>query len=107
MPSGSYKQVLVGCPFYKWDDGKRRIVCEGLVDNSSIALVYRNRHDYSIQLETFCCQHWNWCEIHRLLMDKYEDMPVIPKERRMRGKAKPRQKRFQAEQLNLFDMLEV
>ena len=105
MPSGSYKQVLVGCPFYKWDDGKRRIVCEGLVDNSSIALVYRNRHDYSIQLETFCCQHWNWCEIHRLLMDKYEDMPVATEVRT--DKAKPRQKRFQAEQLNLFEMLEV
>ena len=43
MPSGSYKQIEVQCPFYKYDDGKRRITCEGIIEDSSLALIYHNK----------------------------------------------------------------
>lgn len=73
MPSGSYKQVYVQCPFYKFDDGKRCITCEGLVDKSSISLTYLNKHDYEIQINVFCCEHYKKCEVYKLLMDKYQN----------------------------------
>ena len=74
MPSGSYNQIFVRCPFYKWDDGKKRITCEGIVDNSSIALIYHSKADYECQFVTFCCKHYEKCEVYRLLQEKYEEV---------------------------------
>ena len=73
MPSGSYKQIEVKCPFYKFDDGKRRITCEGIIEDSSLALIYHNKHDYEVQIDTFCCEHYTKCEVYRMLMDKYDE----------------------------------
>ena len=73
MPSGSYKQIYVQCPFYKYDDGRRHITCEGLVDKSSIVLSYLTRTDYDKQLLIFCCEHYEKCEVYRMLMQKYEE----------------------------------
>jgi hypothetical protein len=73
MPSGSFRQIDVQCPFYKHDDGKRRITCEGLVDRSSLSLTYLSKKDYEIQIETFCCKHFDRCEVYRMLMEKYEE----------------------------------
>ena len=74
MPSGSYKQVYVQCPFYRFDDGRRTITCEGIVEDSSLALIYRQYADYETQISVFCCEHYKKCEIYRMLMSsKYED----------------------------------
>jgi hypothetical protein len=70
--TGSYKQIFVRCPFYKRDDGKYRIACEGIVENSSIELTYQFEKLYRMQMDTFCCQHYQKCEIYRMLMEKYE-----------------------------------
>ena len=73
MPSGSYRQVYVKCPFYQYDDGRRRITCEGVIDDSILALVFHNRKDYETQMTVFCCAHYRNCEIYRLLLQKYPD----------------------------------
>lgn len=73
MPSGSYMQVNVQCPFYKHDDGKKRITCEGLIDDSSLALLYKYEADYKTQITVFCCEHYRNCEVYKLLMEKYEN----------------------------------
>lgn len=73
MPSGSFKQIDVQCPFYKYDDGRRRITCEGLIEKSSIALIYLTRGDFDTQIDVFCCKHYGKCEIYRMLMQKYEE----------------------------------
>lgn len=73
MPSGSFKQAYVVCPFFKYDDGKRRITCEGLVDNSSLALIYQHKTDYERQISVFCCEHCKNCEVYQMLMTKYEE----------------------------------
>lgn len=74
MPSGSFKQIEVQCPFYKYDDGKQRITCEGFVDNSSLALIYHRRIDYETQINVFCCDHYKNCEAYRMIMaTKYEE----------------------------------
>ena len=79
MPSGTYKgKADTLCPFYRFDDGqKRRIVCEGIVDGSTLASTFRMRNDYEIQLGVFCCEHYQKCEIYRMLMEaKYEEDEV-------------------------------
>ena len=73
VPSGSYKQIEVRCPFYKFDDGKRRITCEGIIDDSSLALIYHNKRDYGVQMDNYCCKHYIMCEIYRMLMNKYDE----------------------------------
>lgn len=73
MPSGSFKQVDVRCPFYKCDDGKRKITCEGIIDDSSLTLVFHGREDYEKQINVFCCKHYPKCEVYRLLMEKYKE----------------------------------
>ena len=72
MPSGSYKQADVQCPFYKHDDGRNRITCEGLVDNSSLVLTYLRKRDLQAQMDIFCCDHYLKCEVNRMLMEKYQ-----------------------------------
>lgn len=63
----------VQCPFYKVDDNKRSITCEGIIDGSHITLSYRRSRDQRQQLEIFCCEHYKKCEIYRMLMrDKYD-----------------------------------
>lgn len=79
MPSGSYKQVDVQCPFYKTDDGKLRITCEGIIDDSSLSLVYHYKSDYEIQIMEFCCKHYHSCKIYRMLMGKYEEEDICQK----------------------------
>ena len=109
MPSGSYNQVYALCPFYKWDDGKKRIACEGIVDESSIALIYHRREDYNIQFKTFCCEHYTKCEIHNLLMEKYEDnleFALKVKKTCVKAKRKKAGKKEIERQMCLFDMQE-
>ena len=78
MPSGSFKQVFVQCPFYKFDDGKQRITCEGLVDDSSLALIYHQRKDFDTQIDVFCCEHYKKCEVYRMLMQaKYDEEDIV------------------------------
>ena len=76
MPSGSFKgQADAQCPFFKFDEvKKKRIVCEGLVDESSLALIYCRREDYETQLGVFCCEHYKKCEIYRMIMAAKYDM---------------------------------
>lgn len=73
MSSGSYRQADVKCPFYKHDDGKLRITCEGITEGSSIALIYRRKADYETQILQYCCEHYKKCEVYRMLMDKYDE----------------------------------
>ena len=73
MSSGSFKQADVLCPFYKFDDGKRRITCEGIIDDSSVALIYHRKQDYETQILVFCCQNYAKCEVYGLLKNKYAE----------------------------------
>ena len=74
MPSGSYKQVYVQCPFYKEDDGKFSITCEGFGDARYLKQMYYNKSQYAKQMTVFCCQHYQRCEVYRVIMEtKYDE----------------------------------
>ena len=73
MPSGSYRQVYVRCPYYVTDNGKDRIICEGLTPGAQLQSYYRKRKDYAGQMELFCSGcYWN-CEICTALDEKYKE----------------------------------
>ena len=77
MPT-SRTDTRVKCPFYLYDEcykKKRthRIICEGLIDGSTLVLNYRYQKDFRIQLDTFCCEFFDRCEVYRMLMQKYEE----------------------------------
>lgn len=78
MPTSKY-DVLAKCPFYQYDEcmpkkNIRRIICEGIVDASTLVLNYRKSRDFHMQLETFCCAYFDKCEVYRMLMQKYGDL---------------------------------
>ena len=74
MPTGSFWQAYVKCPFFKCDNGNNRITCEGLVDRSSIILAYRRKTDFKIQITAYCCRNFEKCELYSLLMkSKYQE----------------------------------
>ena len=80
MPKGTYKgQADAQCPFYRSDDDQaKKILCEGLVDRSSIALFYHRKKDYVAQLGIFCCEYYKKCEIYRMLMAaKYDEEDIV------------------------------
>ena len=71
--SNKSNQVYVKCPFYRNDDGKTVVSCEGFVDGSTVKLQYRRKADFKQQMEIFCCDHYKNCEIYRALMEaKYD-----------------------------------
>jgi len=73
MSSGSYLQVYVRCPFYRSDDGKFKIVCEGVGDAYSLSLNYPEKSRFLTQMNVFCCKEYEKCEVFRMLMEKYEE----------------------------------
>ncbi len=73
MSSGSYWQVYVQCPFYRSDDGRTRIVCEGVGNSKNLSLFFQKKCDFETQMRVFCCDHCKKCEVHRMLMEKYEE----------------------------------
>lgn len=73
MGSGSYKQVHVGCPFYRHDDGRRVVTCEGLVPESDTKLRFFSRDERERHMDRYCCGRYICCELYRALMGKYDD----------------------------------
>ena len=62
------------CPFFRSDVGKqKRIICEGIVGRSTLALTFDRKKDYATQLGVFCCEHYKKCEVYRMLMEKYDE----------------------------------
>ncbi len=74
MPSGSYAQVHVKCPYYSSDNGKNRIICEGLIPGSMLSSFYAYQKDFQMQMEIFCTSDGYYrCEICAALDKKHED----------------------------------
>lgn len=73
MSSGSFKQVDVLCPYYITDNGRDRIVCEGLTVGGQTQSFYRHRRDYAVQMEI--CSSWSYwrCPICDALDGKHRE----------------------------------
>ena len=58
----------VVCPFYRYDDGYCRVVCEGFTEDSSLVQQYRTKAGLKLQLDVFCSARCESCEIFRMLI---------------------------------------
>lgn len=73
MPSGSYRQVDVRCPFYASDNGKTSIACEGILPRTTLITRFRRPKKYINHIETACSGDYESCTIYKILMQKYEE----------------------------------
>lgn len=68
--STMYDDVSAKCPFFKRST-KTKITCEGLTDRSSLAIEFSSQNQRNIHRETFCNAKYGFCEIHRMLEEKW------------------------------------
>ncbi len=59
------------CPFYK-DDTPVVIRCEGVTGCVSLHLIFANKAENEKYLRKCCCDKYKTCEVHEMLMRKYE-----------------------------------
>ena len=71
MPSGSFRQADIRCPYYKWDNGKNRISCEGIIPDSQIQ--NRRPTDLAAQVRIFCTGCYEKCEVAAVLEQRYKE----------------------------------
>ena len=61
-------------PFYRHDDGVRRIVCEGLLDTGTLSQQFRGKRQMLRYMERYCFSDCTNCAIFQMLMHiKYEE----------------------------------
>lgn len=73
MPTVSYYHAYVRCPYYRGDDGKSQIRCEGVWDGATLSQHYKRKEDFRTQIRVFCCGHYKKCELYEVLERKYEE----------------------------------
>lgn len=70
------KPDLPECPFFRRGEKAKtgeKIYCESPVPGSSLSLYFRIRDDYNMQYNIFCCDHYEKCEVYRMVMASLED----------------------------------
>ena len=71
--ASSFIQSSVVCPFYRKDDGRQAITCEGILPKSSCTLRFARRHEWAEWVQARCCQGWQQCPYAVLAGLKWED----------------------------------
>lgn len=64
------------CPFFQRME-TRSVVCEGIVDKSSLVWRFWTVKDRDIQYRAFCCESYEKCETYALLEALHEDDDLI------------------------------
>ena len=69
MPT-MFDDVEVKCPFFL-SSSKRKITCEGIIEDCTITLNFSSQEKRNIQCGIFCDEKYENCEIYRMLSEKY------------------------------------
>jgi len=72
MATSKLGQVYAKCPFYRSSDALK-IVCEGITDDCTMHLIFNARKKRNLHRELFCDARYQYCEIYRMLEEKYAD----------------------------------
>ena len=70
--TSNYEDATVVCPFYKASDPKR-ISCEGVTEGSILIQSFSSKEKRNKQKRIFCDRKYEYCEVYRMLTEKYED----------------------------------
>ena len=71
MPNDFGKEDVV-CPFFR-NIRNRDILCEGITDDCITILRFKSYPKMKKHCEIFCCKKYDYCEISRILEEKYEE----------------------------------
>lgn len=71
MPT-TWIESYVKCPFYKYEDGKKSITCEGISDACITRVIFVTKEKQRVQLQKTCCGDYKKCPFYKILMEKYE-----------------------------------
>lgn len=61
------------CPFFRTDDGRNTITCEGITDACTFSLRFTKKSDFEKRMEVFCMQKYENCEVYRMIAEQYEE----------------------------------
>ena len=61
------------CPFFRTDDGRNTITCEGIGDACAFSLRFTKKRDFETQMQVFCMQKYENCEVYRMIESQYEE----------------------------------
>lgn len=71
--STSWNAFYAKCPFFRTDDGRNQITCEGITDSCTFSLRFTKKSDYEKQMEVFCMEKYENCEVYRMIESQYEE----------------------------------
>ena len=67
-----HQSSLVTCPFFRGHT-VTDIGCEGITDETTIRLLFKNKQSRNRHEEIFCADKYTNCELYRAIMEKYEE----------------------------------
>lgn len=71
----SWRAADIKCPYYKnCDDNRRLIICEGIMERTTVSTKFRRRKDMANHIATNCEQIASPCAIRKLDDKKYENL---------------------------------
>lgn len=74
MQGTSFNAGRVQCPYYRWDNGMTMISCEGLLPDTALQNVFRDKDSFRVQMKQFCQSRTYWsCEICAALNRAYKE----------------------------------
>lgn len=74
MQQSRWARANVKCPFWR-GDGMETVSCEGPFCGVGITMKFRSDRKRKHHMEVFCAEHYEKCEIYRMVMDsKYADL---------------------------------
>ena len=74
MPSGTYIQADIMCPFYLTDENQKPYVrCEGFYNNTKLTTNFKNKKVKDKYMHKFCVSNYKDCKVCQLLSDKYKE----------------------------------
>ena len=71
MPA-SYDDMFAKCPYFHYSK-KKRIVCDGIMDGTTLKMDFDTQEDRNLHRRVFCDSNYEKCEINRMLEEIYDE----------------------------------
>lgn len=68
----SYRQADVICPFWRGDNCRNKIRCEGIIGDTG-TFYFRSQRLLDEHAEKFCCKDYASCPVCQQLEEKYDE----------------------------------
>lgn len=72
MPT-SLTDRYVECPFYKYNDGKKCITCEGFKKTCVVRTIFVTNASMEVHRKAYCCKDYKKCPLYAMLMKQYDN----------------------------------